>query len=71
LITLNTAGKASAGGDAEEKKKEKEREVQLARVDNVKQQISALLTFKDALCSGECTCVRRVNCVRLVVFFLR
>lgn len=32
---------------------QKEKAALLRRIDNVKQQVSALLSFKDALCSGE------------------
>ena len=55
-----TEKKFGSGGnnaDADARKAEKEKETLQLRVENVKQQLSALLSFKEALCSGELTCV--------------
>jgi len=48
--------KSGSGGnnaDADARKAEKEKEILQLRIENVKQQLSALLSFKEALCSGK------------------
>jgi hypothetical protein len=39
--------------EMDEREKQKEHEQSLSRITNVKQQVQALLSFKEALCSGK------------------
>ena len=48
-------GSGGNNADADARKAEKEKETLQLRIENVKQQLSALLSFKEALCSGKLT----------------
>jgi uncharacterized membrane protein YhiD involved in acid resistance len=56
LQAAKAAGKAPSAAqmaEMDEREKQKEHEQSLSRITNVKQQVQALLSFKEALCSGK------------------